>query len=90
MPDQRFQLICADLATAEVKPESLDWIITDPPYERKSLDGGIIAKLRDFSHKNLKPGGSLLCMIGQSWLPEIYRDLGGIQTFQYHWTLAYT
>lgn len=35
----------------------------------------------------LKPGGSLVVMVGQSYLPEVVRLLGSCM--EYHWCLAY-
>ncbi len=87
----RYRVITGDLAqvSKQVDNDSVDWIITDPPYGRKQLDRHCIGQLRDFASDKLKPGGSLLCMMGQSYLPEVLRDLGGIATFRYQWTLAY-
>lgn len=63
----------------------VDVIITDPPYGREHLD--CYSWLADFAVKHLKPGGSLLAMSGQSYLPEIMATLGAQLT--YHWTCAY-
>ncbi len=72
-----------------IKDESIDWIITDPPYARKQLDRHVIHELGSFAIDTLKPGGSLLCMIGQSYLPQVFRDLCRIRSLKYQWTLAY-
>jgi 16S rRNA G966 N2-methylase RsmD len=69
-----------------VAPNSIDWIITDPPYPREFLE--TYAELAKFAKYALKDGGSLLAMAGQSYLPDIYAMLGAELT--YHWTLAYT
>lgn len=65
--------------------ESIDWIITDPPYPKEFLH--VYNGLGEVAAHILKPGGSLLCMIGQSYLPDIVSMLG--KSLTYHWTLAY-
>ena len=62
-----------------------DWIITDPPYLQEFLP--LYEKLGEVSAHVLKPGGSLLCMIGQSYLPAILAMLE--KNITYHWTLVY-
>ena len=89
MPDitDRYQLFTADIATAkeQAAPESLDWIITDPPYPKEYLQ--VYDDLGQFAVRALKPGGSLICMAGQSYLPEILSVLS--RHLSYQWTLAY-
>jgi len=85
--EHRLQLIQADVAkaTEHVEAESVDWIITDPPYPRQYLE--VFSHLGAFAAHALKPHGSMIAMVGQSYLPEIIARLG--ETLQYHWTLAY-
>jgi hypothetical protein len=64
---------------------SMDWVITDPPYPREFLH--LFNGLGQVAAHVLKPGGSLLCMVGQSYIPSIIRDLS--KHLEYHWTLAY-
>jgi 16S rRNA G966 N2-methylase RsmD len=64
---------------------SVDWIITDPPYPREFLQSYDV--LGQIATHVLKPGGSLLCMTGQSYLPDVVRHLDKHLT--YNWTLAY-
>lgn len=64
---------------------SVDWIITDPPYPREFLD--VYEELGQVAAHVLKPGGSLICMIGQSYLPDIVSHIS--KHLKYHWTLAY-
>ncbi len=68
-----------------VRPESIDFIITDPPYPREFLS--VYDDLAEFAAYALKPGGSLIAMVGQSYLPEIMEKLG--KHMGYHWMLAY-
>ncbi|HUW33756.1 MAG TPA: DNA modification methylase [Planctomycetota bacterium] len=83
------RLICADAAHAaqHIEAESVDWIITDPPYPKEFLElYGHLAALADHA---LKPGGSLIAMVGQSYLPEIIACLAWSDRLSYQWTLAY-
>lgn len=68
-----------------VQPESIDYIITDPPYPREFLS--VYDDLAAFAAYALKPGGSLIAMVGQSYLPEIMEKLG--KGLTYHWMLSY-
>jgi DNA modification methylase len=34
----RFKLIESDLRSADIAPDSIDWIITDPPYPKEYID----------------------------------------------------
>lgn len=73
-----------DLAE-HVEPNSVDVIITDPPYPEVFLP--VYSDLSSFAEHALKPGGSLLVLCGQSHLAEYLRRLG--ESLRYHWTLAY-
>ncbi len=87
--DEKLYLEVSDIATADSKvdAQSIDFIITDPPYPEKYLP--VFGKLADFAAHALKPGGSLICMSGQSYLPEVFRLLNQNPELRYHWTLAY-
>jgi 16S rRNA G966 N2-methylase RsmD len=66
-------------------PRQYDFIITDPPYPREYLPlWGVLAKR---AVEWLKPGGLLVAMSGQSYLPEIYEMLG--KHLEYYWSAAY-
>ena len=83
--DDRWRLISGSLTDADLADGSLDVIITDPPYPEKYL--AVFGELANFAARKLKPGGSLVCMVGQSYLPQIVTALGAQLT--YHWTAAY-
>jgi len=87
LPADRCRLICTDIAEAHkhVEAESVDSIITDPPYGRKHLD--LYDYLGQFAAHALKRGSSLIAMSGQSYLPDIMTRLGA--HLQYQWMLAY-
>jgi 16S rRNA G966 N2-methylase RsmD len=83
----RYRLIVADIAEAasRIDAGSVDWIITDPPYPKKYLP--LFDHLARLAEHALKPGGSMVVMVGQSYLPQILASLSG--ALRYHWTLAY-
>ena len=68
-----------------VAADSVDAIITDPPYPKEFLS--VYTDLARFSAYALKPGGSLLVMIGQSYLPEIIEAI--TPYIPYHWMMSY-
>ncbi len=82
---ERYRLICSDLANAEIEENSIDCIITDPPYPQEYLH--VYGTLAEQAAKWLKPGGSLIVMCGQSWFPEVLMQMSGHLT--YNWMLAY-
>lgn len=80
-------LHCSDLVHAEIPDESIDVIITDPPYPKQFLH--TYRDLAVLANRVLKPGGSLLAMAGQSYLPEIMRLMDVEGDLAYHWTVSY-
>lgn len=73
-----FREVLADL-------ESVDAIITDPPYPGEFLP--LLDDLAAWADKVLKPDGVLAVLFGQTYLPEVYRRLDGHRP--YRWTAAY-
>tara|TARA_Y100000310_G_scaffold325043_1_gene387884 strand:+ start:497 stop:1399 length:903 start_codon:yes stop_codon:yes gene_type:complete len=85
--NKRFKLFSGDIENVykKIKRDSVDFIITDPPYPEKYLPlYDTLGKISDYC---LKEGGSLLCMTGQSYLPNVMRRLDKHLT--YNWTLSY-
>jgi 16S rRNA G966 N2-methylase RsmD len=84
---ERHRIILGDMnaSLAEFAPESIDAIVTDPPYPREFLP--LYGQLAEHAKRVLRPGGSCVVMIGQSYLPEILAMM--TQHLRYHWTLAY-
>lgn len=91
----RYRLYCHDMREYQflaevVRSDTVDWIITDPPYAKEHLP--LYADLFEFAGAVLKPGGGMLVMVGQSYLPTILSlmttppGMGGIL---YRWTAAY-
>jgi hypothetical protein len=68
-----------------VEAESLDAIITDPPYAEEYLP--IYADLAKFASYALKPGGTLIAMVGHMHEYEIQTMLR--EHLCYRWTICY-
>lgn len=87
LPDDACRMVCCDIrdAAKHVEAGSVDWVVTDPPYPKQYLP--LFSALGSFAAHALRPGGSLVCMCGQSWLPEVYRLMS--EHLTYRWTLAY-
>ena len=73
-----FREVLADL-------HDVDAIITDPPYPHEFIP--LLADLRDWADEVLAPDGVLVVLMGQTYLPEVYRLLEGGRP--YRWTGAY-
>ncbi len=82
------QLYSADIRDGlpMVADESVDFIITDPPYSKEYIP--LYMDLNILAERVLKPGGSLLVMTGQSYLPDVITLIA--PGMGYHWCLAYT
>ena len=86
VPTTDWSLRASSVADLELD-EPLDAIVTDPPYPQEYLQTW--ADLAAFAVRALKPGGSLIAMSGQSYLPDIFRMLDKQEGLTYRWTLAY-
>lgn len=83
------QIIVKDirlLTADDIASESVDCIITDPPYPKDYIE--LFDDLGALAARVLKPGGSLVVMTGQLYLPRYLELLSKHLT--YHWLLAYT
>jgi 16S rRNA G966 N2-methylase RsmD len=82
----RYRLMLGDFREADIEPESIDCIITDPPYPEQYIDlwGDMATKAVEW----LKPGGSLVCLSGQLHLFEVLGRLHA-SSLKYVWTLSY-
>jgi DUF3102 family protein/DNA methylase len=78
------QVFEGDVKTVQFEPQSLDAIITDPPYPREYLP--LWNDLGLFAQQHLKVGGVLVTMAPQSYLPEILSALCEMLTYQ--WIIA--
>jgi ParB family chromosome partitioning protein len=68
----------------EVPSGSIDLILTDAPYESGYLE--LFEPLSLFASRILRDGGSLVAMMGQSYLPQVLNDLS--VHLRYHWIIA--
>jgi 16S rRNA G966 N2-methylase RsmD len=82
----RYRLIHADIEAADIPVESVDCIVTDPPYPQEFI--GCYTTLARKAAEWLKPGGSLLAMAGQTHLPDVLAALA-VDGLSYQWTVAY-
>jgi DNA methylase/Protein of unknown function (DUF3102) len=84
---ERYQLFHSSVAelAQHIKPNSVDWIITDPPYPEEFLP--CYAELAKMASIVLKPGGSCLVMVGQMYFLQVGAAL--LQHLTYNWTSAY-
>jgi site-specific DNA-methyltransferase (adenine-specific) len=83
---KKFRLIHGCLTELLDQPGGFaDYVVTDPPYPKQYLP--LYDDLARVSRHVLKDGGSLLCMTGQTYLPQVIKSL--CAGLDYHWVLAY-
>jgi len=82
-----YQVIHSSIADLKnhVEPNTLDAIITDPPYPEEYIS--TFDQLGEFANYALKDGAPCVVMTGQAYLREYLNLLSKHLT--YHWTLAY-
>lgn len=73
-----------DITPDEIPDESVDAIITDPPYPKEFVS--LFDDLGALASRVLKPGGSLIALVGQSYLPQYIELLS--RHLDYHWTIG--
>ena len=83
----RFRVFNCAIDGLEVENGTVDCIITDPPYPKEFVP--LYGTLAKQAIRWLKPGGSLIAMCGQSWLPQVLAELTAVDGMSYQWTLAY-
>ena len=67
--------------------DSVDLVLTDPPYTSEAVTGGSYARLGAFTIQALKPGGYLCAYAPNMFLPQALADL--VDTgLEYWWTYA--
>lgn len=88
IPEGMCRLFAADIrgGLPMVEDGSVDAVICDPPYPREYI--GLYSALASVAARVLKPGGSLLAMAGQSYLPDVIDAMTG-NGLEYHWCLSY-
>ena len=87
MPADVCKLFQADIRDGlpKIADNSIDFIITDPPYPKEYIP--LYGDLSKVAARVLKDGGSLVCMVGQSYLPDVINELAKFMT--YHWCMCY-
>lgn len=87
MPADTYKLFQADIqdGLADIANNSIDFIITDPPYPKEYIS--LYGVLSQVAARVLKEGGSLVCMCGQSYLPDVITEL--TKHLNYHWCMCY-
>lgn len=75
-----------DIRDTEIAPNSLDIILTDPPYPKEFLH--CWDALATFAQRTLKPGGHLFAMSGHVWLPQVLAALDTATDLRYNWMLS--
>ena len=75
---------CLDVTKKEIKENSIDIIITDPPYPKEFID--CWSKLSELANYCLKPGGLCIAYSGQLNLPEVIERMG--KNLTYYWTMS--
>jgi len=80
----RVNLVFGRFQDTQIEPESIDAIVTDPPYGKQFLH--LWSDLAEFAAKVLKPTGILVTYTGQSYLPEKLKPLN--ELLKYFWCEA--
>jgi len=83
--DAPIDIIHADFREVDLEENSVDIIITDPPYPKEYIS--LYGDLAKFGAHVLKPGGLVVAMAGQSYLPELLYGMS--RHMEYLWTCAY-
>jgi DNA methylase len=69
----------------QIPDQSISLVLTDPPYGQEWLPH--VEPFGELCARVLKPGGSLLMLYGQSYLPDVLQTLE--RHLHYHWLCAY-
>lgn len=73
----------------QIKDNSVDVILTDPPYDRKSTEE-LYKHIASVAGRVLvENGGSLLCMCGGTFLDVAMRELSTDDRLRFNWDIAY-
>ena len=69
----------------EIADNSVDLILTDPPYSEESIP--LYGELAKLAQRVLKPGGSLITIVGHYALFKIGKQITDNSELEYHWQL---
>ncbi len=78
------RVIKGDFRDVKIEPESVNAIITDPPYTKEFVP--LWSPFAEFASKVLVPGGYLIAYSWVTCLPQIYNILS--EHLEYFWTLS--
>ena len=80
--EYRNQIVTGDARelAKRMPDESIDLILTDPPYPKEYLH--CFYEMGEWAPRVLKPGGSLITLLGHWQIPYIFEALSGLK---YHW-----
>jgi site-specific DNA-methyltransferase (adenine-specific) len=79
-----WSLRCADFRRSMLKPNSIDVVVTDPPYTKEGIP--LFGDLARFAKRCLKPGGLCIAYAGKFYLPELMIEMGS--ELEWVWQLA--
>jgi ParB-like chromosome segregation protein Spo0J len=85
LADDDYKVIHGDFRKVDIKPNSIDAIVTDPPYPEEYLP--LWKDLGKFADKVLKPKGFLIAYSGHIHLPAVFSSLEK-SGLKYYWTFA--
>jgi len=85
-PPKEVRIIHGDFIDSNVARNSVDLILTDPPYPGEFLH--LWSELADFAVKVLKPSGFLVAYSGQYHLPDVLFRLNEFEELSYYWTFC--
>ena len=73
-----------------IEKESVDLIITDPPYLKEGIEQNIYTQIGRLADKVLKAGGLCVMFAGNYYTDKIYKQLGYKgTTLHYYWQIGY-
>lgn len=86
--EQRFRLLNGDFTehSKEIPDNSIDLILTDPPYDKGSIP--LYGKLAFLAGRVLKDGGSLVTYASNCWLLDIFHSMLQDTGIRYWWTFS--
>ncbi|CAN5455778.1 hypothetical protein BH18THE2_BH18THE2_21010 [soil metagenome] len=86
--EQSSRLLNGDFAqqSNEIPDNSIDLILTDPPYDKESIP--LYRKLGLVAGRVLKEGGSLVTYASQFWLPDVFGNMLTNTGIKYWWMFA--
>ena len=70
----------------EIADNSIELILTDPPYNEESIP--LYGELAKLAQRVLKPGGSLITIIGHYAIFKIGKQITDNSELEYHWQLV--